>query len=141
MLNLDDVSLLPKTRQDGKAVGIVELGGLERSICVLGPWCPYKVRWQRVSTSSSALVPISHTKCLGAAVVVHLRGIKVLYSGIVMFLNPNFILGLSLVIIYYLHAVVPLLHCQFRGIKPRGTHIRLSPTYGQRPHRTINWIF
>lgn len=57
VLNLGDVSCLPKTRRGGKAVGIVELGGLERSICVLGPWCPHKVRWQRVSTSSSAPSP------------------------------------------------------------------------------------
>jgi hypothetical protein len=47
VLNLDDVSLLPQTRQYGKAVGIVELGGLEKSICVLGPWCPYKIGGQR----------------------------------------------------------------------------------------------
>lgn len=90
MLNSDDVSLLPQTREDGKAVGLVDPGGLWRSICALGPWCSYKVRWQRGAPSPT----ISHTRYLGDAVVVHLHGIKVLHSGIVMFLDANFILGL-----------------------------------------------
>ncbi|KAG1772030.1 hypothetical protein EDD22DRAFT_842428 [Suillus occidentalis] len=98
-----------KARWEGR--GDSRMGGLEKSICVLGPRCPYKVRWQR---------GIYFFKCLGGVVVVHLRGIKVLHSGIVMFLDPNFILDLTL--------VIPLLHCQFRGIKSRSTYIRLSPT-------------
>ncbi|KAG1824558.1 uncharacterized protein BJ212DRAFT_1523571 [Suillus subaureus] len=55
VLNADDISLLPQTRRDRKAVGMV---------------CP------RASASSSAPSPtLSRAKCLGDALVVHLRSI------------------------------------------------------------------
>jgi hypothetical protein len=64
------------------------------------------------STSSSAPSPsISRAKYHDDVLVIHLRDIKVLHLGIVMFLDVNFILGLGLGIIYHLHTAIPLLHC------------------------------
>ncbi|KAG1748052.1 DAK1 DegV-like protein [Suillus lakei] len=79
VLNADDVSLLPQTRQDGKDAGMVGPRGLGGNIFVckvLGAYTMFGGKG--ASTSPSAPSPtLSRTKCLGDALVAHLRSIGV----------------------------------------------------------------
>ncbi|KAG2148927.1 DAK1 DegV-like protein [Suillus clintonianus] len=79
VLNADDVSLLPQTRQDGKDAGMVGPRGLGGNIFVckvLGAYTMFGGKGE--STSPSAPNPtLARAKCLGDALVAHLRSIGV----------------------------------------------------------------
>ncbi|KAG0704151.1 DAK1 DegV-like protein [Suillus ampliporus] len=79
VLNADDVSLLPQTRQDGNDVGMVGPRGLGGNIFVckvLGGYTTFGGKG--ASTSPGAPIPtLARAKCLGDALAAHLRSIGV----------------------------------------------------------------